>query len=319
MKTNMKLVISFIFVLFITISIFIFSINIKQNNNKNTSLSNKQNMIVENVLNNINDENLKNEIIKNIKTNILYDELKQIHNNQYGSMLGKFIVSANDTLKNNSTSFMDKYNDGMSIKNILYSTCGTDFMKFTNTYFIGDDTNKEYDLDNSDTLYLSYINDINQDKKDVVLKNINNLLKTYKFTSNNNLKIANIYHDLNILEKDEINVDILDKLYDSTIYSICVLSLDNKTQQNLIYDKNFKQISNIKNCTITDIKFNSVSIMDSNYKDLYKKIFDTYSSSTDDPLYELTIFEISLTNNKNNYTIYGIITTDKICHIYSIL
>ena len=285
-----------------------------------------QRKTVEETLNCITDDELKKEIEENIDAKIFYNELKEIPNYQYKKHITKYLKKADEILKNNGNSLVEYYNSGVSLSNILFTTCGDEYIDYSNAYLVGDDENKEYLKSNSESLYFKLLDDLSQGNYDGILSQLETILDTYKFTEEYNYKIANIYHDILIL-KNNIDIgntsssDILSELYDPCVYTIETMKLFIDDRYNIIEDKNSPYLFDSAIITIKDIEIKEISINSEEYKDnLYKMIFNRYSIAKDDPLYSVIVNKILFTDNVNKEEFYAYVikNNDKSCAFYTI-
>ena len=305
-----------ILILFIIVA-FVFNMSDK---NSEQIVQKKTNEIVNTTFDSIKDNQLKTDIKNEIGIRKFNSEIKKIHNHEYSKELADLLVKSNNQLKSIDSSFIKCYKKGMSVSDILSMTCEVEFQEFTDSYFIGKDSNENYPKQKVDKFYYELLNDILNKNYNECINKIDKELKQYKFTSKYNKKIANIYHDTQILmNKDSFDTtDILTNLYDPAVYTINIMQLSKQKQKELIADTNFKYIENFEKIQIKNIEENNISITDSKYKDIYKTIYDYYAPTTDDPLYTLTISKIEFTYQNNNYFAYVLINVNKSCNLYTI-
>lgn len=311
MKKNIFIVL----LLFLIVVSVIFTIFDKSS----TTTTKDRKQIVKNTLSFIEDSKLQKELENNIDTVELYNELKQIHNYQYTKELSQLLINTNNKLKENNSSIIKLYkNEKMPISEILRIVCEDEYQTFVESYFIGDDNHKNFPKEEVESLYNELLITINTEDYENVIKTVDKLLKKYKFTATYNLKIANVYHDAIVL-KNENNLsqnEMMKTLYDPVVYTLTVLSLSKKEQENYIDTSNFEYITNKNQLSIENIETKTISIESKDYKNMYKTVYDFYSPVTDDPLYTFNITEITF---NNNYKAYVLIDIDKVCNLYTIM
>lgn len=281
----------------------------------------EQKEVVETTLSFITDKDLRNDIESNIDVNKFYEELKEIHNYEYSSKLTSYLTQVNNALKEKGTTLSEVYNDGESIQELLNLYCGQEFIDFTHAYLIGEDKNEEYPEESGDRLYFALLEKFTNANYDSIKSEFDNLLATYKFTESYNYRIANLYHDMQILSsKNSLDSsELLSTLYDPSVYVIQTMSLFPEDRYEIIEDKSVPLIQTSVAATIQEVNIETVSITSDNYKDMYKRVFNRYVSATDDPLYTLDVVKITFTDGTDVFDAYVAINVDKSCNLYTIV
>ena len=326
LKWTKKTLILFIVGMFL-FSIFSIFITFHKNQSYTKDLTNAdERKTVTETLDYITDKELKKDIEENIDANTFYNELTNIPNYQYKEQITRYLKEADSNLKNSGSSLVEYYNSGVSLSNILLSTCGDEYIEYTNAYLVGKDDNKEYLESNSEALYYKLLSDLSKGDYDSVLSQLETLLETYKFTERYNYGIANIYHDVLILKNNTdigntSSIDILSELYDPGVYTIETMKLFIDDRYYIIEDKNAPYLFDSTIITITNLETKEISINSNEYKNsLYKMIFDRYSYAKDDPLYSIIVNKISFSENVNEekFDAYIVVNEDKSCSFYTI-
>lgn len=261
---------------------------------------------------------------KDIKNTIsakkVYSDFISIENYQYTSKIYKMMNESNQMLNELDSSFVDVWNKDYTIEDILKSYCGSEFIEFENAYLLGDDKHEEYSEKMSETTYLAVLKQISDFKYSAALKSLDTILDTYKFTESYNYKLANVYHDLQILNTaNELDdVDVLKKLYDPAVYTIETMRLFVTERYDIVEDKNSPALYDSTIIDVNNVEWITVSTDTENYKDFYKKIFDFYLG-TDAPHDSLKIAKITFTSHDDTFDAYVAILNDKSCKFYSII
>lgn len=316
-KKKIIIIITCILILFIFNIMTIIS-NINTSDDYYKDISNKDTKYkIETILNKL---TFSDEIKEEISANKFYKEFLSLNNHDYLIELCNYFNIADETLKNNGSSFVSEFNEGKSFETILYEFGGEEYQYFTNGYLLGNDKNDEYPKENVDNIYYSVLKKVSENKIDKAIEEINNILENYKLTKSYNLKLTNLYHDLQILNSESslTDVEILETLYDPSVYTIKTMQLFTDDRYNVIESKDSPYLYSSVNITIKEVKMIDVSLNNDNYKDIYEKIYNLYVGK--DITDNITISKITftVTGETEEFIAYIATLNNKTCHFYTI-
>lgn len=318
MRKRKKILIMIAFILFIILSISSFTLfNTKKNYTKDLNDRDQE----EFVLNTLSQLSFANEIQEKIPVKEFYKQLQTL-NTDYEIELFEYMETANNTLKEKQkTSFVDTYLDGHSFNEILYNFAGDTYSDFDSAYLLGDDTKEEYPESNVDAYYKRLLTMVSTAKYKNVIDNVDALLDDYKFVKPYNHKIANIYHDMKILtsKSNLSDIETLSKLYDPCVYTIYAMTLFPNDRYEVIEDKSVPYINASVAISIDSIETKEISTSNEDYKDYYKRVFDRYAFSLDDPTYTMNISKITFSDGTDLFDAYVVVNEDKTCNLYTIV
>ena len=302
-------------ILFLINIIFIIN-SIYVPNSYTANLEDKKVEVVDDILDNV---DFTDDIKENIIASKLYREFMDLNNHEYKQTIYDFMNKTNKKLEINGSSFMQEYNEGKSFASILTTYGGDDYIKFSEAYIVGDENNKEYSKDNVETTYKELLDKVKTCKYNEALNNMDTMLNDYKFTKSYNYKLANVYHDLNLLSVDSNlnSTEILNELYDPSIYLIETMRLYINDRYDIIEDKNSPALNDSNVIDVENVKAIQMNTKSKYYKNIYKEIYNFYQTDTTT---DLTIYKITFNiYDGDEFTAYLAVTNDKICHCYKIV
>lgn len=304
-------------ILFIINIFFIIKIIYKPNNYLSELKTNDEKTMVQTILDNV---SFRNEIQSNISAKKLYNEFMDLNNNTYKNTLFKFMNNTDSLLKINNSSFMEKYEEYKSFHAVLEKYGGSKYLSFSNAYLIGDEDNKEFPKESVQSTYIRLLNKIADEKYDSVSEELNTLLEKYKFTEPYNYKLANLYHDIEILnsETNLEDTEVLDNIYDSGVYTILTMKLFTEDRYKMIEDKNSPALYASTVINIKDISSIEVYPTNKNYKDLYEKMYKFYTNGLEDSSYKIDITKVTFTVDNEEFYAYLATLFGHVCKFYKI-
>lgn len=306
-----------ILILFI-LNVIIIVKNIYVPDNYMSSLTTEdQKEVVKDILSNV---SFSKEIKNEIPAKKVYNEFTSLNNYEYPKKIYQYMEIANQKLEKQDSSFVKTYNENHSFGEILYEFCGDDYEAFSNAYLIGDEDNKEFPKESVQSTYICLLNKISDEKYDSVSEELNTLLEKYKFTESYNYKLANLYHDIEILnsETNLEDTEVLDNIYDSGVYTILTMKLFTEDRYKMIEDKNSPALYASTVINVKDVSTKEVYPTNKNYKNLYEKMYKFYTNGLEDSSYKIDITKITFTVDDEEFYAYLATLPGHVCKFYKI-
>lgn len=300
-------------ILFI-INIVAIILSVYKPNNYWSNVNNDEKQMVLEIFDNI---SFSDELKENLSAKEIYNEFTNLKQQNYKNESYEFINKSDKVLKNTGTSFVEKYNEGNSFEEILNETLGDEYKNFTNRYLLGNDSNEEYPKESVEKTYYSMLTKCESLEYETILKNMDEILDKYKFTEAYDEKLANLYHDVQILNTDTnlSDIEILETLYDPSVYIIQSMLLFMDDRYEIIQDKNSPALYETNAIKITNVENLKINKNSENFKELYDTMYRIYLGKDSNDFMDL--YKITFTVEDNNFEGYIIKTSDKNCHFYS--
>ncbi len=133
-------------------------------------------------------------------------------------------------------------NPDSDISDLLLAYCPDEYYALKNTYLLGKEESKEYDQANSQSLYNSLLNKYCEGDYAYIISQVEELIKTYKFTMPYNYPICNLYQDakssLKYSSQENTSAYIygLDYMHSVETYLCNFLILTNSEKTNFVLD-----------------------------------------------------------------------------------
>lgn len=159
----------------------------------------------------------------------------------------KINKQVDDVIKKDKT-LTDAEKKKMSEDEKAYSVMGDSYAKVKNTVKLGDPNSSEYPKEKTDELYKELIGkaevaNIDRGDYEGILNEIEATARSYRFYEEYNWKIANVYHDANLLNETSDVKDptgkgyLVSQMTDPQMFVIGTLMIPEEARRNVITDK----------------------------------------------------------------------------------